>query len=221
MCLPFRLLSHPPLSSFHILAHWNINEPPPALSRLQQRPSWPQSTRSGTRAARSSEEESGGEDGAFALGIREENECVVFGCGVKEEGEGEGEGMGGVGVEEEERASGASLPVQAAEVEVGEGAVESRLSPRQMRPSAGFAATTACAGGHSAGRGMQRVVSAGTAARAVVSVESAGSLERGRCGSWCAACTQLITKERKRGRTNSGHAVTTSAGASSSARGAG
>jgi hypothetical protein len=64
----------------------------------------------------------------------------VFGCGVKEE-EGEREGTGGVEVEEEERPLAASLP------EVGEGAVEPRLSHRQIHPSTRLAATTACAGG--------------------------------------------------------------------------
>jgi hypothetical protein len=60
-----------------------------------------------------------------------------------------------------------------------EEALEPRSSPRQIRPSAGFAATTAYAGAHSTGRGLRRVLSAGAAARAAVSVESAGSLERG------------------------------------------
>jgi hypothetical protein len=68
VCRVVSYLIHP----FHLPAHWNINEPSPGLSRLQQRPSQSQSARSGTRAARSGEEESGGEDGAFTLGIREE-----------------------------------------------------------------------------------------------------------------------------------------------------
>jgi hypothetical protein len=47
----------------------------PIPPRPQQRPSRPQSAFSGTRAARSSEEESDGEDGVFALGMREEARC--------------------------------------------------------------------------------------------------------------------------------------------------
>jgi hypothetical protein len=63
------------LPLFHLPGHWNINEPPPGLSRLQQRPSRPQPARSGTRGARSSEEESDGEHGVFALGMWEEARC--------------------------------------------------------------------------------------------------------------------------------------------------
>ncbi|KAJ7899391.1 hypothetical protein B0H13DRAFT_2275506 [Mycena leptocephala] len=54
-----------------------------------------------------------------------------------------------------------------------------KVIARQIRPSAGFTATTAYAGAHSAERSLRRVVSAGAAARAAVSVESAGSPERG------------------------------------------
>jgi hypothetical protein len=56
-----------------------------------------------------------------------------FRRGVKEE-EGEGEGAGGVAVEAEERASGTSLPAHAIEVEVREGTVEPRSSPKTDSP---------------------------------------------------------------------------------------
>lgn len=70
------------------------------------------------------------------------------------------------------------MPAHAIEIEGGEGAVESRSSPRQIHPSAVVAATTAYAGAWSEGRGMRSIVSAGAAARAVVRVEIAGLAER-------------------------------------------
>jgi hypothetical protein len=83
---------------------------------------------------------------------------------------------------------------------------EPRSSPRQICPSAGFAATTAYAGAHSVERDLRRVVSAGAAA----SVESAGLPERGNVSvivfyapswsaSWCAAGTVSLIIIRREG----------------------
>jgi hypothetical protein len=96
-------------------------------------------------------------------GVRGRAGCVCF----EVEGEEEGEAHAGAGKVEEDGD-------REEEVDVG----DPRSSPRQLRPSAGFATTTTYAGAQSAGRGVQSVVSAGAAARAVVRVESAGSPER-------------------------------------------
>jgi hypothetical protein len=94
-------------------------------------------------------DECGGEHGVFALGCGKRRDVPVRG-----EGGGGGRGDGGVEVKAEERASGASLPAHAIEVE-GEGAVKPKSSPRHICPSAVVAAMTVYAGTHNAGRGAR------------------------------------------------------------------